>query len=211
MVAAVPLIQLVPAAPAFADALQLTTYRDGPDEFELDIPDGWSNGTGQAEGGKGFTGSTGARRAVAWYPEGEISNTNVSVVVTNVGADYTKLGSFGTASAFGENLVASMDRRYLLRSSWNPKGRKQQIQEAELLAAREGRKGNSQLYYIDYSLLKPGEDEKRVFMTAVALGFNGRYNRLYTLTAQCLQKDLPRVGDSLQKVVASFKPPSPII
>ena len=27
---------------------------------------GWSNGTGQAEGGKGFTGSTGARRAVAW-------------------------------------------------------------------------------------------------------------------------------------------------
>jgi hypothetical protein len=29
-------------------------------------------------------------------------------------------------------------------------------QEAELLAAREGRKGNNQLYYIDYSLLKPG-------------------------------------------------------
>ena len=119
---------------------------------------GWSNGTGQAEGGKGFTGSTGARRAVAWYvpcdepwstcsvstqlwrchltsqecacryPEGEISNVNVSVVVTNVGADYTKLGSFGTASAFGENLVASMDRRYLLRSSWNRKGRSEQIQ-----------------------------------------------------------------------------------
>jgi hypothetical protein len=52
----------------------------------------------------------------------------VSVVVTNVGADYTKLGSFGTASAFGENLVASMDRRYLLRSSWNRKGRSEQIQ-----------------------------------------------------------------------------------
>lgn len=62
------------------------------------------------------------------YPEGEISNVNVSVVVTNVGADYTKLGSFGTASAFGENLVASMDRRYLLRSSWNRKGRSEQIQ-----------------------------------------------------------------------------------
>lgn len=29
-------------------------------------------------------------------------------------------------------------------------------QEAELLAAREGRKGGSQLYYVDYSLLKPG-------------------------------------------------------
>lgn len=30
-------------------------------------------------------------------------------------------------------------------------------QEAELLAAKEGRKGGSNLYYIDYSLLKPGE------------------------------------------------------
>jgi hypothetical protein len=40
MAAAVPLLQLVPTAPASADALQLTTYRDGPDEFELEIPGG---------------------------------------------------------------------------------------------------------------------------------------------------------------------------
>jgi hypothetical protein len=40
MAAAVPLLQLVPAAPAHADALQLTVYRDGPDEFELAIPEG---------------------------------------------------------------------------------------------------------------------------------------------------------------------------
>lgn len=52
------------------------------------------------------------------YPEGDIDSTNVSIVVTNVGADFTKLGSFGTASAFGENLVASMDRRYLARAAW---------------------------------------------------------------------------------------------
>lgn len=50
-----------------------------------------------------------------------------------------------------------------------------------------------------------------MFMTAVALGFNGRYNRLYTLTAQCLKKDLPRVGESLQNVVASFTPPNPVV
>lgn len=84
-----------------------------------------------------------------------------------------------------------------------------------------------------------GEDEKRVFMTAVALGFNGTYNRsvnvisaltgfswcvrlcflistallcrLYTLTAQCLKKDLPRVGQSLHNVVASFTPPNPVM
>ncbi len=42
----------------------------------------------------------------------------MSIVVTNVGADFTKLGSFGTASAFGENLVASMDRRYLARAAF---------------------------------------------------------------------------------------------
>jgi hypothetical protein len=40
MAAVVPLLQLGPAAPASADALQLTTYRDGPDEFEVDIPEG---------------------------------------------------------------------------------------------------------------------------------------------------------------------------
>lgn len=40
MAAGVPLLQLGLAAPAFADALQLTTYRDGPDEFEVDIPEG---------------------------------------------------------------------------------------------------------------------------------------------------------------------------
>ena len=37
----------------------------------------------------------------------------MSVVVTSIGADYTKLGSFGTAEQFGSNLVASMDMSYL--------------------------------------------------------------------------------------------------
>lgn len=52
----------------------------------------------------------------------------MSVVITNVGADFTKLGSFGTASAFGENLVASMDRRFMRRASWNRKGQQEPIQ-----------------------------------------------------------------------------------
>jgi len=41
------------------------------------------------------------------------------VLVTNVGADYTKLGSFGSAQDFGNNLVVSMDRTYLLRRNRN--------------------------------------------------------------------------------------------
>ena len=42
-------------------------------------------------------------------------------------------------------------------------------QEAHLLAAKE----RNSLYYIDYELLRPGEDTKRIFQTAVSLGFNG--------------------------------------
>ncbi len=41
------------------------------------------------------------------------------MLVTNVGADYTKLGSFGSAQDFGQNLVVSMDRTYLLRRRKN--------------------------------------------------------------------------------------------
>ena len=65
-------------------------------------------GEGQAAGAK-FGGASGDRRALAWYPAADVS-TNVSLIITNVGPDFTKLGSFGTAQGFGENLVASMVR-----------------------------------------------------------------------------------------------------
>ncbi len=124
------------------------------------VPDGWMFGSGNAEGGKGFSG--GMRRALAWcarappcecpfpphtaavfalsvstahtpasrgclsargrprrYPQAGGADTNVTVLVTNVGADYTKLGSFGSAQDFGQNLVVSMDRTYLLRRRKN--------------------------------------------------------------------------------------------
>lgn len=35
------------------------------------------------------------------------------------GADYTALGSFGNAEQFGENLVASLDRSFMLKSGFN--------------------------------------------------------------------------------------------
>lgn len=38
------------------------------------------------------------------------------MIVTNIGADFTALGSFGDALQFGENLVASMDRSFLKRA-----------------------------------------------------------------------------------------------
>lgn len=42
----------------------------------------------------------------------------MTIVITNVGADFTRLGSFGDAEQFGGNVVAQMDRSYLNRS-WN--------------------------------------------------------------------------------------------
>lgn len=45
------------------------------------------------------------------------------------------------------------------------------LQEATLLSAKE----RNSLYYIDYSLKKPGEEDPRIFQTAVALGFNGTW------------------------------------
>lgn len=51
------------------------------------------------------------------YPEGDL-DTNLTIVITNVGADFTRLGSFGDAEQFGGNVVAQMDRSYLNRS-WN--------------------------------------------------------------------------------------------
>lgn len=36
------------------------------------------------------------------YPKGDANVANISIVVTNVGADFTKLGSFNPPQAFGE-------------------------------------------------------------------------------------------------------------
>lgn len=41
------------------------------------------------------------------YPKEDANVSNISIVVTNVGADFTKLGSFNPPQAFGESLWAS--------------------------------------------------------------------------------------------------------
>jgi hypothetical protein len=51
-------------------------------------------------------------RTLVWYPESG-TDVNVSVVITTPGADYTSLASFGSATDFGSNLVASMDRSFM--------------------------------------------------------------------------------------------------
>jgi hypothetical protein len=96
----------------------------------------------------------------------------VNVVITGLGADYTSLGSFGTADAFAENLVNSLDR------SWKkPPG-----QAAKLINSRS-REG---MYYVEYTIERPGE-RKRHLLSVVGIGFNGWVNRLYTVSGQVHQ------------------------
>lgn len=203
LAAAAPL-SAVAAEGAAASSQLLVQYKDAPDEFELDVPAGWIAGEGQAEGAK-FGGASGVRRALAWYPESATgTSTNVSLIITSVGADYTKLGSFGTPLGFGENLVASMDRKFMKKAGTS-------VQEARLLSTAETKSNGHQLYLVDYAVKKPGEDEERLLISAVCLGFNGRYNRLYTLTAQTLASDFKQNEKMLRSVIKSFKPPAPVV
>lgn len=50
----------------------------------------------------------GARRTLAWFPENvSPRDVNVTITVTNVSVEFTKLGSFGTPLQFASNLVNS--------------------------------------------------------------------------------------------------------
>lgn len=113
------------------------------------------------------------------------------------------LRSFGNVFAFGTNLVNSMDRSFLLRVRGNNPNPDEPIQIAKLLDAAESRG----MYYVEYSVEKqPGP--KRHLYSMVALAYNGRYNRLYTLTAQCLEDQVETAEPVLKAVLKSFLPPA---
>ena len=49
------------------------------------LPPDWLTGEGKAAGAK-FGGASGSRRALAWYPENGMASTNISLIITNIGA-----------------------------------------------------------------------------------------------------------------------------
>eukprot|EP00878_Enallax_costatus_P002355 GHUV01002531.1.p1 GENE.GHUV01002531.1~~GHUV01002531.1.p1 ORF type:complete len:258 (+),score=72.97 GHUV01002531.1:210-983(+) len=177
-------------------------YIDQEDSFSLTIPAGWDFAEGQIEGNRSFQGSSGARRTLAWFSAGtSAEQVNVTLTITNTSVEFTGLGSFGNVFAFGTNLVNSMDRSFLLRVRGNKPS--EPVQIAKLLDAKET-KG---MYYVEYTVEKqPGP--KRHLYSLVALAYNGRYNRLYTLTGQCLEEQVEQVEPVLKQVLASFLPPA---
>lgn len=155
-------------------------YKDETDKFSLLVPRDWIKGEGKTDGQRAVT---------AFYPESGIVS-NVNVIITGLSADYTRMESFGTVDAFAETLVNSLDR------SWKrPPG-----QAAKLLNA----KSKNGLYYIEYSLQKPGESKIHL-LSAIGMAMNGWYNRLYTVTGQYLEDDAGKYGSKIEKSISSFK------
>jgi len=155
-------------------------YKDETDKFSLLVPRDWIKGEGKTDGQRAVT---------AFYPESGIVS-NVNVIITGLSADYTRMESFGTVDAFAETLVNSLDR------SWKrPPG-----QAAKLLNA----KSKNGLYYIEYSLQKPGESKIHL-LSAIGMAMNGWYNRLYTVTGQYLEDDADKYGSKIEKSISSFK------
>lgn len=188
--------------PALADE-EVAVYTDPAEGFKMSIPAGWVYGEGGLDGNKGFSGASGARRAVGWYKEDDPS-TNVVVVLTTAGADYTSMGSFGTPFDFGSNLVGSMDRSYMLRQRFG-RPKDEEVQIAKLLDYKEVG-GAPKTYYVEYTVVRPGGDARHLYSVAT-LKFNGVYNRLYTVTAQCSEEAVGSNGGMLERVVKSFAPP----
>ncbi len=95
------------------------------------------------------------------------------------------------------NLVGSQDQSNILRQpAWVK--RPEVIQIAELVDA----KSTGDKYNVEYTIEKrPGP--KRHLLSAVILGYNGRYNRLLTVTGQCLEEDWAKYQAVIRASVAS--------
>ncbi|KAG8503920.1 hypothetical protein CXB51_001860 [Gossypium anomalum] len=155
-------------------------YTDEVNKFKIFIPQDWQVGAGEPNNFKSIT---------AFYPEEE-ANSNVSVAITGLGPDFTRMESFGKVDAFADTLVSGLDR------SWQrPPG-----VAAKLIDC----KASNGFYYIEYTLQNPGESRRHLF-SAIGMASNGWYNRLYTVTGQFVEEEAEKYGSRIEKAVSSFR------
>ncbi|CAG9462206.1 unnamed protein product [Pedinophyceae sp. YPF-701] len=190
------LLSLLSAAVALG-----ATQRAGAEVYEeglvsLTIPEGWIQSTAQI--------SSGGRRTVVWFPkDADPNDLSVSLVTTGLSADFTGLGSFGSATDFGQGLVNQMDQAYLARARGTlsrPAPKIDQVQVCKLIDAKQTRG----MYTVEYSIKKP-QEELKVVTEAIAAGNDGVYNRLFTLTAQRRESASTAAQEELAGIVSSFK------
>ncbi|WCJ44766.1 Photosystem II reaction center PsbP family protein [Euphorbia peplus] len=165
---------------ALSDTDEFLEYTDDVNKFKISIPREWKIGAGEPNGFKSVT---------AFYPD-ETSISNVSVVITGLGPDFTKMESFGNVDGFAETLVGGLDR------SWQrPPG-----VAAKLIDSKSSRG----IYYIEYTLQNPGESRKHL-LSALGMASNGWINRLYTVTGQFPDEESEKFSSKIRKAVSSFK------
>ncbi|KAK9748459.1 hypothetical protein RND81_02G059100 [Saponaria officinalis] len=157
-------------------------FSDDVNKYNISIPQDWEVGVGGTDGIKSIT---------AFYPNNDsAASSNVSVAITGIGPDFTRLESFGKVDEFAESLVNGLDR------SWQrPPG-----VAAKLIDCR----AKSGLYYVEYTLQNPG-DSKRHIYSAIGMASNGWYNRLYTVTGQYVEDEADKYSSKIEKAVQSFR------
>lgn len=193
-------------------------YVDIEDGFTITVPSGWVKGSGMLGEGAAsnkeasyrsrFSNGAGLQRLVAWVPPDTSVNDaaiNLAVTVKTPAADYTSLGSFGSASDFGQNVVNMLDRSYLLKGpGWLRRtGDEDNLTLAKLLNATESK----DRYLFQYTVSKAGSPTRIVY-SAVAMGTSpSGKRRFYTVNASCPEANVDEYGAILQTAVQSFIPP----
>nr|AKM76617.1 photosystem II reaction center PsbP family protein [Erodium trifolium] len=155
-------------------------YKDDENKYKILVPIGWKIGEGQPNGFNTIT---------AFYPD-TASGSNVSILISGLGADFTKMESFGNVDAFAETLVSGLDRSWI-----NPPGVKAKLIDC---------KSSKGMYYIQYTLENPGES-RRYLYSALGMASNGWVNRLFTVTGQFMEEEKDKYSSQIEKVVSSFR------
>ena len=190
--AAAALASLAPCRSARADAVpasaQMKEYRDEQDKYAFSVPSDWVQAEGVTSEDPRST-----RRVVAFYPPDQ-PEINVNVVATSLGADYPKMGSFGSPDEFAYGVAAGMTR---------PKPREGPKQFSYVVDA----KAVDAKYALEYTVERPTEGFYQHLYSVVGIGYNGRVNRLFTLTAVCPEDKYAEAADVLKKIAATFETP----
>ena len=186
------LASLSPPPAARADEVSagapMKEYRDEQDKYAFSVPSDWVQAEGVTSDNPQST-----RRVVAFYPPDQ-PEINVSVVATSLGADYPKMGSFGSPDEFAYGVAAGMTR---------PKPREGPKQFSYVVDA----KALDAKYALEYTVERPTENFYQHLYSVVGIGYNGRVNRLFTLTAVCPEDKYADAKDALKKIAATFETP----
>jgi hypothetical protein len=192
------------ALPSLA-AEEPSVYQDATQKFSITIPSGWSAEKSSISGAEGgYSGYTGERPTVILLPsDPQARDCNISIVGTNISFEFTKLGSFGNVYAFASNLVGSQDRSNLLRfRSLDSATDEDPIQIAKLIDASDR---GGEVYEVEYTVQKFPSPLKRHLFVSTTIGFDGKYNQLFTVTGQCREEDVEKYRSVLVNTVRTFK------